>query len=181
MRWAKKRLVRLHAWQLGKDTPMEKKMIMEGRIVKREDGCYEVFSLEATGPVGEIAQPGDYFKVDSTGYPYPNGKSFFEKKHRQIEEDWYEQISEPVQIWSANDSMCEEIQFLLSTGQLSIHPDDPTHYYSAKLWGTEETAAKDAVIVFYEIERDGEGIIQDINFNFVERSVFENTYELLPN
>lgn len=180
MRRAEKKAVRLRAWQLGKDTPMERKMIAEGRIVKREDGRYELFSLEAMGPVGQIAQPGDYFKVDSTGRPYPNGKAFFEKKHRRIGGDWYEQISEPVRIWMAGDPECEEIRFLLSAGQLRIHPDDPARYFSAELWGTEETAAGDAVVVFYEIGRDAGGAIERINFNFVARSEFEKTYELLP-
>ena len=47
------------------------------------------------------------------------------------------------------------------------------------LWGTEETAAKDAVVVFYGVERDADGAIAKIDFNFVARNVFEQTYELL--
>lgn len=179
MRWAKKKLIRLQAWQLGKNTPMERKMIEEGRIIKRDDGQYELFSLEATGQVGQTAQAGDYFKVDPPNRPYPNRKDVFESKHRHIEGDWYEQISTPVQIWTVDEPECEEVRFLLFAGILHVHPDDPEHYFSAKLWGTEETAARDAVIVFYEIKRDEKGYIQSIDFNFVVRDVFDRTYEVM--
>lgn len=179
MRWAKKKTSRIQAWQLGKDTPMERKMIEEGRIIKRDDGRYELFSQEATGPVGQIASAGDYFKVDPPDCPYPNEKGMFERKHRHLEGDWYEQITEPVQIWTVDDPECEEIEYLLASGQLHIHPDDPEHYFSAKLWGTEETAARDAVVVFYEIERDDEGAIERVDFNFVERGYFEKNYSVI--
>lgn len=180
MRWAKKKLTRLQAWQLGADTPAESKMIEEGKIVRREDGKYEVFSQEATGKTGQVASAGDYFKIDSSGCPYPNEKSAFERGHRHLGGDWYEQISSPVQIWTAEDPQCAEIRFLLSSGRLRIDPDDPARYFRAALWGTEETAARDAVVVFYEIERDGSGSLQSVVFNFVERSEFEKTYVLLP-
>lgn len=180
MRWAKKKLVRLQAWQLGTNTIMERKLIEEGRIIKRDDGQYELFSLEATRGTGEIARAGDYFKVDATNCPYPNEKAKFERTHRRLEGDWYEQISVPVHIWTADEPVCEEINFLLSTGRLQIHSGDPQHYFSAKLWGTEETAPRDAVVVFYSVERDGSGTIHSIDFNFVVKDVFDETYELLP-
>ena len=179
MKWVRKRRVRLQAWQLGTATPMEKRLIDEGRIVRREDGQYELFSQEATGSVGEIASAGDYFKVDPPGCPYPNKRDGFERKHRHIGGDWYEQICEPVPVWTADEPVCEEIRFLLSTGRLQIHPDDPGHYFSARIWGTVETAAKDAVVVFYEIKRNDRGEIRSIDFNFVERGYFDSTYELL--
>ncbi len=179
MNWAKKKVIRFQAWQLGKNTPMERKLIRQGRIRKREDGLYELFSLEATGRVGQIASAGDYFKVDPPGCPYPNRLDVFERSHRHIEADWYEQIAAPVQIWMAYDPECEEIDYLLASGQLRIHPDDPARYFSAKLWGTEETAARNAVIVLYEIERDDEGVIRSVDFNFVERGYFDRTYDIV--
>ena len=49
MIWVRKKDVPVQAWQLGENTEMEKRMIREGKIVPREDGRYEVFSLEAAG------------------------------------------------------------------------------------------------------------------------------------
>lgn len=179
MRWARKKNTRVQAWQLGMNTQMEQKMVKEGKIRLREDGRYELFSQEATGEVGQIACAGDYFKVDPPGYPYPNEKDMFEARHRHIEDDWYEQISEPVRIWTVEDPDCEEVLYLKGAGQLRIHFDDNNTYFSAKLWGTEETAARDAVIVFYNVVRDRSGAILMIDFNFVERGYFERTYEVL--
>lgn len=179
MRWAKKKSAIIQAWQLGRNTAMEQKMIEKGKIKLRDDGRYELFSQEATGEVGQIASAGDYFKVDPPDCPYPNEKGMFERKHRHIEGDWYEQITEPVQIWTVEDPECEEIRFLKASGQLQIHSDVPERYFSAKLWGTEETATRDAVIVFYSVERNGLGTIHSIDFNFVAREYFERMYELL--
>lgn len=158
---------------------MEQKMIEEGQIIKRNDWQFELFSQEATGSSGEIAQADNFFKVDDTGRPYPNKKDRFERTHRPIEGDWYEQLSVQVPIWTAGDPECEELRFLLSTGCLQIHPENDMSYFSAKLWGTEETAPRDAVVVFYSVERDDCGTIQSIDFNFVVKDVFDKTYELL--
>ena len=46
-------------------------------------------------------------------------------------------------------------------------------------WGTEETAAKDAIIVFYQIQRDDRGKIIKIDFNFVGKSEFDKTYQIV--
>ncbi len=180
MKWAIKRTKRFRAWQLGADTPMERELIRQGRIRVRGDGRCELFSQEATGEVGQIASAGDYFKVDPPGCPYPNKRDVFEQRHRHIGGDWYEQVCQPVRIWMADDPVCEEIDYLLSTGQLSLHPEDPARFFSARLWGTEETAARNAVVVLYEIERDDGGDIRFIDFNFVERGYFERMYDVMP-
>lgn len=180
VRIARKKAVQLRAWRLGEGSQMERELMAQGKIVLRADGSYELFSQEATGATGQIAAAGDYFKVDSRGCPYPNRRETFAQRHEHIEGDRYLQISKAVPIWMASDPMCEEIEYLLSRGLLHIHPEDAQRYFSAFLWGTQETAAQTAVIVFYEIERDAGGAIRDIDFNFVERSEFERTYELLP-
>ena len=72
-----KKPVRLQAWQLGAGDAKEAEMIAAGKIKLREDGSYELFSMEALGEKGQIAGPGDYFKVDSAGFPYPNKKAFY--------------------------------------------------------------------------------------------------------
>lgn len=179
MRRAKKKEVLLRAWRLGADSPMERELIGLGRIVPRDDGSYELFSLEATGRVGQVARRGDYFKVDPPGCPYPNERAYFERNHVHVEGDWYRQIARPLPVWMDGDPACEEVNWLISAGILRIDPGDPEHYYSATLWGTLERAARDAVLVFHAVERDADGAIQSIEFNFVDRKTFDRTYELL--
>ena len=68
--YVQKKAALIQAWRLGDGTEKEQELISKKVIVLREDGCYELFSREATGKTGEIAKIGDYFKVDSGGYPY---------------------------------------------------------------------------------------------------------------
>ena len=168
----------LQAWQLGQGSAMEKRLIASGKIVLHENGQYELFSQE-TKEKGEIANAGDYFKVDSHGFPYPNTREMFEQGHRLIQDDWYEQLAQPVRVHLESDPSCEELEYLLSTSKLRVHPEDPEHYYSASLWGTEETAPRSSVIVFYSVDRNAEGEITHIDFNFVEREEFRRTYTIL--
>ena len=44
---------------------------------------------------------------------------------------------------------------------------------------TTETAAQTAVVMFYSVERDEDGRIRHIDFNFVEREYFDRTYEII--
>ena len=179
MHWVRKKAVRLRAWQLGGDSPMEREMRDQGLIRLRDDGRYELFSQEIAGETGEIAKKGDYFKVDAAGRPYPNRREAFERRHIHLEDDWYEQRPEPLQAWLAEDPPCEETDWLIARGLLRLNPAEEGRYFAASLWGTEETAAKNAVVVFYEVMRDPAGSIQEIDFNFVERTVFEETFEWL--
>lgn len=78
---------------------MEAMLIEEGAIKKNPDGTYELFSQEAVSATGEIANAGDYFKVDSVEghhYPYPNSKDFFEENHIHVSGDVYEQKGKPL-------------------------------------------------------------------------------------
>jgi len=177
--YVQKKAVRIQAWQLGAHTEKEAELIKSGKIKLREDGTYELFSLEATGEKGEIAMPGDYFKLSSSGFPYPNAKDFFESKHEQLHDTWYLQKSQPLLAWAVGEPETDAIRFLLDQNLLQIHPDDPGHYFSAFLWGTRETSAQDSVIVFYKIERNDRGEITGVDFNFVVRSEFEQSYTIL--
>lgn len=80
--------------------------------------------------------------------------------------------------WRKGEPESEEIQYLLERGILKIHPDHPNQYFSASLWDTEETAAWDAVVVFFVIKRDSDGKIEEINFNFVDAEYFQKNYSL---
>ena len=81
-------------------------------------------------------------------------------------------------VWACGDALCDVVDWLIESGRLRINPDDPARYYSAVLWNAPLSAAADAVIVFYKIERDENGLIRDVVFNFVKSDVFERDYVL---
>jgi hypothetical protein len=170
---------RITAYQIGMDEEYLDKLEKQGMIAKTDTG-YEVFSLESGNDSGELVYQGDYIKFDSNGNPYPNKREFFEANHKKIpgESNLYEQIPRPVDVWDVNEPMCDEIRFLIDAKGLVISETTPDKYFSASLWGTVLTSAKDAKIVFYKITHDDSGKIIDADFNFVEGKEFERTYEL---
>lgn len=167
------------AYRLGENSPVLVRLMEEGKIKISGDGKYEIFSQEVlkSGSVhGEQASAGDYVKLDSTGAPYPNEAAFFEKNHRHISGDDYEQIPVPLLAWSEKEPVCEEIRYLIQNKGLILNPEDPEHYYTAPLWGTVEAADIHAVLIFYSILYGKQGEIEDISYNLVERSEFEKNY-----
>lgn len=126
-----------------------------------------------------MAENGDWIKIDSQGRPYPNKKESFEENHRYVEGDTYEQLPKRLQAWKADCKMCDEVMFLIKKKGLKIDKDSDERYYSAHLWGTDEVANKDALIIFYNIIYDQDGKITDIEFNFVEKSEFDRTYSII--
>ncbi|MBR4914671.1 MAG: hypothetical protein IKZ42_05290 [Clostridiales bacterium] len=177
--YAIKKNTKRQAWELGKGSDMEKKLIETGKLVARDGGIYEVFTREATEGKGQIANSGDFFKVDGEGYPSPCERSWFFANHKHVEGDWYEQVAKPLKIWRKDDPETEEIKFLIDSGALNIHSEDLNKYYSAFLWGTMETAASDAVIVLYSVDKDDSGKIDAISFNFVEADYFKANYKII--
>ncbi len=167
------------AWEFGAGSDMEQKMISSDRIHEHPDGIYEVFTKEASEGKGQMAKTGDYFKVDEENYPSPCERKWFQENHQHIEDDWYLQTAKPLKIWRKDDGESEEITFLTGNGLLKIDPEDPDHYFSAMLWGTMETAHSDAVIVFYDVNRDENGKIVSINFNFVDAGYFKSNYRII--
>ena len=180
MTFAIKTATRVQAWELGAGSDMEKEMLRNGKIIAHADGTYEIFSKEATGDKGQIARGGDYFKVDERGFPCPNQREFFLQNHQHLEDDWFVQTARPLKIWRLGDPECRELRFLLDKGLLSIHPEDPEHCFISSQWGTTETAAADAVIVFYRVEADSKGEISETDFNFVDAEYFSTHYQILP-
>ena len=177
MRFAKKRQAPFRAFPLGEDHPLERELIRSGRLLRRADGAYEVFSQEAKGETGEIARPRDYVKIDSAGYPYPNSRQYFEKDCIPVGDGLYVSAAPPVAVWLAGDPPCDFISFLLATGRLRLDEADDRQYFQAELWGAPLSAPRDAAVVAYVIERGPDGTILDVDFNFVEKSEFEKTYE----
>ena len=89
----------MQAYQLGSNHSVLNQLITQGQIKKLGDGRYEVFSQEALNGEtkhGQVAEKGDWIKIDSQGYPYPNKKEYFEENHRYVKGDTYEQRPKPL-------------------------------------------------------------------------------------
>ena len=179
MRRARKKPVRVNAYRLGEQSEGLDRLIKEGLVSQSDDGTFEVHTMETKDEKGETAHAGDYVKLDAAGRPYPNKAEFFEKNHRHIDGDQYEQFPKDREVWMMGDAMCPEVEFLIEQGRLELHKEDPEHYFQGTGWGTKLTASSDAVLVFYEIKRNVGGNIVDAEFNFVDREMFEKTYELI--
>lgn len=176
MKVIKKKGLFIRAFCLGEEPEIMRHYVKKGVLRKREDDIYEVFSKEAMNGTGQLARIGDYIKIDTAGDIYPNGRDYFLQNHRQIGEHIYEQIPKELDAWTYEAGMCQEIKFLIRNKGLVIDETSEEKYYTAPLWGTKLSAGKNAVIIFYRIDKDEKGHIQDIDFNFVERKEFEKTY-----
>ena len=62
---------------------------------------------------------------------------------------------------------------------LPLPPPRRAECFSAPLWGSILTAAADAVLVIYGLERDSSGRIVDAEFNFVAKPEFDLTYSFI--
>lgn len=176
MKVIKKKGLFIRTFGLGTDLEMTDHYLKKGVLRKRAGDVYEVFSKEAINGTGQLARIGDYVKIDTAGDLYPNSREYFLENHRQIGEHIYEQIPKELSVWTNEEDMCEEIEFLIQNKGLVINKESEEKYYTAPLWGATLSAARDAVIIFYKIDKDESGSIRDIDFNFVERKEFEKTY-----
>jgi hypothetical protein len=176
----KKTRKKVMAFKIEKGSERLRTLEEQGKIQKI-DGGYEIYSLEAKNASGEVAYYGDYIKFDSNGNPYPNKQKFFEENHKKIpgEQDLYEQLPQPVDVWDVSEPMCDEIEFLIRDKGLVIDESNKDGFFSAPLWGTVLSAEKTAKIVLYKVTRDEFGNIVDVDFNFVQKEEFERTYELI--
>lgn len=168
----------LDACRLGDGTEMERRLLETGKLRQCPDGTYLVFSRE-TDTQGQQAQAGDYIKVDSGGFPYPNRRAFFEANHTHLGGTRYRQKAEPMGAWTVSEPMPPEVRFLLDTGALRIDEQDEAHYFRAFLWGAELFAAKDAVVVLDRTTRNEAGEITAVKFHFIARQEFQITHRIL--
>lgn len=173
-----KQAVVLDAYRLGDGTPMERDLTAAGKLLRQADGTFLVFSRE-TDTQGQVAQAGDYIKIDSAGFPYPNSRAYFEARHIHLGGTRYRQIVTPLEAWTIREPVSEEIAFLTAQGLLRMDPTDDTHYFRAHLWGAELFAAKDAVIVFDHVARDMTGRITRVDFHFLAWAEFLVTHRVV--
>lgn len=172
----------VQAYRLGQPHPVLDQLMSNKQIVDLQNGSYEVFSQEAVKggtSHGQLAESGDWIRIDGAGYPYPSRDDWFRANLKHCDGDNYEQIPKQLNAWTADQPMCPEVQFLMDRKGLVLDECNPQKYFNATLWGTWESAEKDSVLVFYNIFRDESGSIIDIDFNFVERTEFDRTYNIL--
>lgn len=175
----KKENAKVIAFQLGQGSQLEQEFRSAGKVLRISEEVFEVFSQEATGEHGEIAHAGDYVKVDSAGFPYPNRQDFFVRNHRLVGVNEYEQIAKPLNAWCLGDPVDEVITFMVQHKGLVIDPRHEEKCFTAPLWGTMLSAKADAVIVLYRVDRDEAGHVVDVDFNFVAHDEFVKTYSFL--
>lgn len=178
----KKQGKRIRAYRLGTRRAALEQLIRDGKIAVLPDGRYEVFSREAVlsgSGHGQIAEHGDWVRIDCDGNPYPAKNDWFQANMKPVGADEYEQRQKALWAWSADQKMCPEIAFLIRKKGLTLNENNPEKYFYAILWGNPEAAAKDAVLVFYSIAYAPDGTILDAEYNFVERDIFLQTYDVI--
>ena len=177
MQLAIKKTKLVEAYKLGQKSTVELNLINSGKIIRVGTNQYRLKSGESTDD-GELALEGDFFKIDGDGNPYPNSHQWFTDHHRHIRDNTYEQISTPVQIWTADSPLSEEVEWLLNNKLLKLNPDDSTKYFNAHLWNSELSAPRNSILVLFAVKRDYQKIVS-IDFNFVNHKHFLENYTLL--
>lgn len=171
----------VQAYKLGEANIVLEQLIETGKIIDLKNGTYEVFSQEAVNSGsghGQMANVGDWVRLDSTGYPYPSKDNWFRHNMRHISGNDYEQVSKELKGWTANMEICPEIEFLIHNKGLKLNENDYEKFFSAILWGNPEVADRNAVLVFYSISYD-DGAVIDAEYNFVEREEFNRVYDMI--
>lgn len=172
----------VQAYRVGDNHSVLEKMIEEKKIKKINETSYEIFSQEAIQAAsghGQLANVGDWIRIDGAGFPYPCKNEWFQQNLRHIEGDDYEQIPKVLSAWTADQPISPEIEYLIQKKGLVLDKEHPDKYFQAILWGNPEAAAKDAVLVFYSIEYGKDGTVVDADYNFVQKDEFERTYDKL--
>lgn len=162
---------------LGEGSGLERELLARG-LLARDGEDYRVFSREAAGETGQLALRGDFVKLDAGGFPYPNARADFLQNHRQTPAGWV-QVPVPLEAWAFGQPEMEALRWALTHGGLTLHADDAARFYRARLWGAELSAPRDAVLVFYRVERDEGGAIVDMRYNFVAREEFDKSYRIV--
>lgn len=162
------------AFSLGSENPLEDYFIDLGKLRKNKD-AYEVFSKETRGDRGQKSDIGDFIKIDKQEDIYPVKAWDFEKNHKMISANIYLEASEVRKAFRASDLDGEIISYLMDKGFLQIL-GDPDQYYMARVSSGIVYGRKDDYLLIYS--EDVKGTCK-YDFNFVEKEVFEKTYQIL--
>ena len=167
----------VNACCLGEGSALERELFAGGLLTLDGEG-YRIRSREARENNGQLARRGDFVKVDAGGFPYPNVRAVFLRNHRQTPNGWV-QIPMPREAWAYGKPETEALRWALANGGLTLHEDEPERYFRAVLWNTSLSAPRDAVLVFYRIDRDKDGQIRGMSYNFVVREEFDKSYQIV--
>ena len=167
----------VHAFCLGKDDELLQSYFDEGRIIKNDNEKYVINMNEGKG--SEICESGSYIIIDKEDNLYPTDPLYFKTTHKRKRDHEYIQISKQFWAWMHGEPDSEEIDFLKNYKKLVVNKNSISEYYSAPLWGTVKTADRDSILIFYNVQRDDEGVITDIDYNFVSRDEFYNVYRII--
>ncbi len=169
-----------------RESPLEKSYIEKGVIIPTRNNVYEIFTKEAKDQ-GEQAEVGDYVKIGKDGEIYPNQREYFLKNHKKITSDKFGELFEQKEsvvlaaFWEDFEmpvqELPEELRFLIEQKELKINTNNEDCYYEADIWGTHCQAGKDAAVVMHCMNRNKKGRITGSGFQFVERDIFESSYE----
>lgn len=182
LRVKKKHRKIVQAYKLGTEHERLDQLIAEEKIIDLRNGSFEVFSQEAVKSEsghGQVAYAGDWIRLDGAGNPYPSKDEWFQDNMRQISDDDYEQIPKELMGWTADMEKSPEIEFLIREKGLKLDENSFNKYYSAILWGNLEAADRNAVLVFYSVSYNDDGVVTDAEYNFVERKEFDRTYDVI--
>lgn len=162
------------AFKLGSENPLEEYFIDLGKLRKNK-GVYEVFSKETRGDRGQKADTGDFIKIDKQEDIYPVKAWDFEKNHKIISANIYLEASKVRKAFRASDLDGEIISYLMNKGFLQIL-GDPDQYYMARVGSDLVYGRKDDYLLIYSEDMEGPC---KYDFNFVDKEVFEKTYEII--
>lgn len=162
------------AFRLGKENPLENYFMNLNKLRKNKYG-YEVFSKETREARGQKAEIGDFIKIDKQEDMYPVKTWDFEKNHKIISANIYLEADKVRKAFRVDYLDGEIISYLMDKGFLQIL-GDPDQYYMARVNSGIVYGRKDDYLLIYSEDMDGPC---KYDFNFVDKDIFEKTYEIL--
>lgn len=162
------------AFSLGSQNPLEDYFIDLGKIRKKGD-AYEVFSKETRGDRGQRAEIDDFIKIDRNEDIYPVKAWDFEKNHKFLTANIYLEEDKVRKAFRADNLDGEIISYLMDRGFLSLS-EDPDKYFVGRVRSGLVYGKKEDYLLIYSEDMDGPC---KYDFNFVDKDIFEKTYEIL--
>lgn len=162
------------AFRLGCENPLEDYFIKLGKLRKNK-GCYEVLTKETRENKGQVADIDSFIKIDKDGDIYPVKACDFEKNHKLISANIYLEKSKARKAFRSDDLDDKIISYLKEKGFLEI-TSDPDKYFKARIDSFVVYGRKDDYLLIYS--EDIKGPCR-YDFNFVDKEIFEKTYEVI--
>lgn len=162
------------AFRLGRENPLEDYFIDIGKLRKNKES-YEIFSKETRGDRGQKADIGDFIKIDKQEDIYPVKAWDFGKNHKILSSNIYLEANRVRKAFRAGDLDGEIISYLMDRGFLNLS-EDPDKYFVGQVRSGLIYGKKEDYLLIYSEDMDGPC---KYDFNFVDKDIFEKTYEIL--